>query len=419
MNEEEKTQIFNDTLQRTPVLPDLKNEAASSQTTPRHASTERKNSAKFDPISITSFEYSDRNDLRRPTKSRPSERVSKLSTRSTPVSAKRRKKEENRPSDSEIQASFDAFVNDGETPPIEMKEYVIQLINREKVKSLLLGQYSVAKNYDNIKKELNDSYKQEAIYMTRTLKNDEINEKRAEYQQLWEEENSRWDLRVQQQLQDNEEYNESLAKRQEEELQAFRERWQTPEFIETFNKPSNLLLNLRYKETKLALMKNYDEAEKIRVYANKQQKIEEEKMKENMEIQMRKEFTSIKTRHTEEIENAKRHQAKTLETIEFQRQRALKTFETTDKPLPISKIPITIISRDSGAQSALQTPRTASNLANFRSQRHAKLNLAPMEDSDFQKLEEKPSSQVQSRMRSPAKSTPIRNRNSRRLLPAL
>ena len=217
---------------------------------------------------------------------------------------------------------------------------------------------------------------------------DAVNDKRHQYQQQWQRENEKWENRIQQQKQDNDNYNFLLQQRQEEEMQAFKERWQAPEFIETFNKPSSHLLNLRYQETKLALTKNYDEAELMRKRADQQQKTEEEQMRINMANQMRKEFSQLKERHNREIKNARDHQEKQLQSLESQRIRALKPYETTDKPPPVSRVIMSTLSRDVNSSNQMQTPRTTSSLVNYRQQRHAKLNLAPMEEVDFERLEE-------------------------------
>ena len=456
MDEEENSYVFDDSKQSNSLLPGLKSETTGVQTAPVRtiqisSNSYKKNPPKFDPISMTSYEAAQNDPRRKPNKSKNDEKYQNYSYKSQPIYSNQRKKkpqktdknthdEEERPSDEEIEQYLDAFLTDGEIPPTEYKGYVIQTINRYKVKAILLGQYPTAKFYENVLADLKEAYKQEAISQSRSSHEDAVNGKRAEYQQQWQRENEKWENRIQQQKQDNDNYNFLLQQRQEEEMQAFKERWQAPEFIETFNKPSNLLLNMRYQETKLALTKNYDEAEQMRKRADQQQRTEEEQMKINMANQMRKEFSQLKERHNRETKNAREHQEKQLQSLESQRLKALKPYETTDKPPPVSRIMISTQARDvNHPSSQMQTPRTASSLVNYRQQRHARLNLAPMEEVDFERLEEeqhsysrptsaqhsRPQSSYPSRPTTPGRGKQAQSKKrssanvSRRLLPVL
>lgn len=293
-----------------------------------------------------------------------------------------------RPPDAEIQQSLEEYLETGKLPEPDMKEYVFQLINRLRVRSLLLGQYNEAKKLDYIIKEMNDLYKQEIADQVNELSQSTLNEKRQEYQQKWNEVNEKWQQKIEQQKNENQKYLINMENRQNDEILQFRKKWQTPEFIESFNKPSNVLLNLRYQETKLALMRNYDEAAKLRELANKRQIEEENEMRGNMQTQMRREYFKIKERHDKERDSLEEHQQKTLEKLESQRIKDLKEYQVSDRPPHISRIQLAMISNDrSHVQTALQTPRTATSLAVFRNTRHARLNLDPMNDDDFSTLE--------------------------------
>ena len=404
MNEEEDSYVFDDPKHKNSLLPGLKSEVTGVQTAPVRtiqisSNSSKKNPPKFDPISMTSYEATQTDPIRHQNKPKQNEKYTNYSNKSQPIYSNQKKKkpqktvkneehDEEKPSDEEIEEYLDAFLSDGEIPPLEYKNFVMQTINRYKVKAILLGQYPTAKFYENVLTELKEAYKQDATTQSRSLHEDAVNDKRHQYQQQWQRENEKWENRIQQQKQDNDNYNFLLQQRQEEEMQAFKERWQAPEFIETFNKPSSHLLNLRYQETKLALTKNYDEAELMRKRADQQQKTEEEQMRINMANQMRKEFSQLKERHNREIKNARDHQEKQLQSLESQRIRALKPYETTDKPPPVSRVIMSTLSRDVNSSNQMQTPRTTSSLVNYRQQRHAKLNLAPMEEVDFERLEE-------------------------------
>lgn len=293
-----------------------------------------------------------------------------------------------RPPDAEIQQALEEYLESGTLPSHDMKEYVFQLINRLRVRSLLLGQYNEAKKLDYIIKEMNEQYKQEIAESVSEMSQINFYEKKQEYEQKWNEVNEKWLQKIEQQKYDNQKYLENMENRQNEEINQFRRKWQTPEFIESFNKPSNVLLNLRYQETKLALMRSYDEAAKIRELANKRQIEEENDMKETMQSQMRREYFKMKERHDKERETLIEHQQKTLSKLESQRLRDLKEYQISDKPPHISRVQIAMITNDkSHVQTALQTPRTASSLAVFRNTRHARLNLDPMNEDDFSILE--------------------------------
>ena len=378
----------------------------------QQCNTETKNRATFSPISMQ------KNDFRTKLSpnSRPSEKFNlQISPQKRNSRSIKSAPPEKAPSQSEIESSLNAFLQDGEPIDPQMKCYVIQFLNRKKVKELVNGQYLEAKKYENIIKEINECEKSEALNAVRSVQNEALTERISELQSLYDEENKRWDQRVEMQKRENNDAMIELKERHAQEVGKFKEKWMNTEYVESRCKPSQKLLTLRYKESKLALLKEYDDADTMRALADEQQVKEEEENKKVLEEKMTKEFIRMKERHAKEEEAAIEHQKKTLEIIEIQRERALKYYQASEKPPVLSRTATAYLSSSS---SQVTTPRTAKSFASLRNVKTVKLTPPRFEESTFEKLENmmnKQSNPKPKKVQKRRSSTTI----TRRLLPVL
>ena len=348
-------------------------------------------------------------------KSYQSNRLSKTNSQLSPIS--KSETNDSPPSESEVISSIDNFQDNGEPIDPQIKPYALQYLNRQRVNYLISSDYNDAKKMDEIINNIKNYDREETEAATRDLQQDVFYGKKMELQEQYDYMNSLWDEKIEHQKQEFESQMTNLKNKQLNEVQQFREKWSNPEFIESKCKASSTLLNLRYKETKLALLREYETAEQLRQQANLQQQHEEEEMKINLENEMRNEFMRMKEKHKKEEENAIEFQQKIMNTLETQKEQALSYYKTTDKPSILSRTTIqTISSSPSTIQSTSTTPRTANSLQSLRGGRKIKLNVQPMSDGDFERLEamiEKQNHPKKIKRKKP------QMKFSRRLLPAI
>ena len=374
-------------------LPDLKTAILPKKENAQQNYSKQENS--FAPITMTTlpqqrfyhsrFSHRPSTAPERGSPTRKSYQSSKLSTSKSHFSSNSSTETNLPPSDSEIEASISNFQENGEPIDPQIKPFALQYLNRQRVNFLISSDYKDAKRMDEIINSIKNYDKEEAEAVARDMQEDIFYGRKMELQEQYDIVNSLWEEKIERQKKEYETQMSNLKNRQLNEVQQFRDKWSNPEFIESKCKASPTLLNLRYKETKLALLREYEIAEQLRQQANAQQQIEEEELKANLENEMRIEFTRMKERHKKEEESAIEHQQKTINILEMQKEKALTYYKTSDKPSILSRTTIQTLS--SNPSTTATTPRTSSSLQSLREGRKIKLNVQPMSDCDFEKLE--------------------------------
>jgi hypothetical protein len=88
----------------------------------------------------------------------------------------------------------------------------------------------------------------------------------------------------------------------EEDIEEFEKHWANPENLLAFNKPSPRLIMLRKTEARLAIMKQFDRAKRIKREADELEQTEAAEAQNRAVAVMRLEFANLETKHSRELE---------------------------------------------------------------------------------------------------------------------
>ena len=187
---------------------------------------------------------------------------------------------------------------------------------------------------------------------------------------------------------------DQLSAKHKEEFDRFRAKWQDPEFLKQFNRPSPRLLSLRDMEKKMALAKRYADAKVVKQKADRQQEEEEAAMQRVIENTMRREFVKMREQQRKEVEAMERHSDKMMQDMERQRKKEIGTLNITmTKLMEVKKnkspnwrfhtVPRSLVKMrtDARADKGPLSPRTTEKMIKYRDETSAELKIAPVDDS--------------------------------------
>jgi hypothetical protein len=180
----------------------------------------------------------------------------------------------------------------------------------------------------------------------------------------------------------------------------FRKRWQSPAWLAQFQRPSPVLLQMRYIEKKLALSKQYDEAKAKGLVADKQQRKEEREIEAGVELIMQRDFVRMKEAQSFALRKLNDHfdilraeillqKEKEVEALEYAlKQMDIKKQTTPNRKLHAIPKALTHMNElETGPGFMAKTsPRTASKMAVFRHEVRSDLTVRPPGDGVFKRL---------------------------------
>ena len=289
------------------------------------------------------------------------------------------------PSETEIKFTLREFEESGKVPSKEKIVYVERYLEEKRVDSITSGQYLDADKYENTIKEMR-------IAMIKSIHESEIQSKVQPFldrleeakNQLFTEENS-WSRKLETaknkcylKLQD-------FDKLQDEELRKFDEKWDDPNYLRIYSKPSSQLNQLRKIEKKLVLTKRYADADEVRkridimemeeteamqkrgiedMSAQRNLLVEQQEVnRENFTVALKQKLSMMKKERDDALEAIKKKIAKLEKKIDEVRNEAIQW-----KPTTITSI---------------VTPRASTQMAKFRNESYFKpLRIKPMNSSN-------------------------------------
>jgi hypothetical protein len=136
-----------------------------------------------------------------------------------------------------------------------------------------------------------------------------------------------WNDRLNRLRQDHGDRVYELENSHRSEVEKFEKQWQEGEFRLEYSKPSPTLINLRFTERQLALMKQFEKAKMLRGEAERKEKDEASCGRQRAIATMKIEFENMDARQKREMEclllNSKRH----MEVTEAERDKELKPLQ--------------------------------------------------------------------------------------------
>ena len=318
--------------------------------------------------------------------------------------------------DAEIERAYDRLMEKKILPSPEMAPPLMGYINRKRIEAICESDYDTAKTMNDAVSYIIKNEDDVAVKRLKETRKKDITGRQANLKQTYKDRNCFWKGKIEEMNNEGEEKMEWLEKKQAKEVQEFKKKWQDPEFIRQFNKPSTRLLQLRHVEKKLVIIKDYDGAKKTKKLADSLQAKEEKAMQAQIESRMQFEYTKLREKHLYELKKmdafykynqgeVKLKMKKDLETI----QKGIKTMEIK-KELPVTKrtlitakkeVKTTYQTEKPPAPSAIPTPRTFNKYSQYKIEKVGDLNLEPVNEDKVSRL---PSSSLRPRKKIPQSS---------------
>jgi hypothetical protein len=190
-----------------------------------------------------------------------------------------------------------------------------------------------------------------------------------------QEVNDKWDKRMNDYAQDDQNRWNKLIEAQNVEIGEFVEFWKDPVNLRTYNKPSSRLLQLREQERYMAVVRMYAEAKELKVVADRVQREETEQAQKRINDGMRIDRIKLEEKHQKERERHLNHRRQSLSAMELERQHELGPITTAMQQIRFKK-PVqntlkssrVIQERGEGVGPAI-SPRTRELYSVFRSQK--------------------------------------------------
>ncbi|OHS96802.1 hypothetical protein TRFO_36959 [Tritrichomonas foetus] len=298
----------------------------------------------------------------------------------------------------EIESALNSLLKYQTIPPEHYYDAVVQLINHRRIDHLEVSDYRTAEKLDKALDLMNKSIEELQKKQIEMDREQSLNNRFESLQNKLDEINDKYDSKIQQLQATLDEKLNDLTNQQEFQIYQFKEKWQNPDFLKQFDRPSKRLLTMRHLEKRMALSKRYEEAKKTKMQADKLQANEEAAMQKQMEEIMKTDFLKLRATQQQEVDKMARRTDALIEELELQREReiapvkiAIKQFDikknavTAKKVITVPKTPaqLQMINQN---KIAPKTPKTAARIIKYRNECQADLAISPIDDEQFCKM---------------------------------
>lgn len=301
----------------------------------------------------------------------------------------------------EIESALDSLLEKNKLPPEEYTNQLIQLINHKRMDCLESSDYRGAESLDSaldnlLKMNTSESHKK-SIQDNEQKFSDRLDSIKSQISDV----NNRYDSKMQTIQNNFEEKYQQLIDIQEVQIKKFKEKWQNPDFLKQFDRPSKNLISMRFYEKQMALSGRFKDAKGAKAQADRIQQNEEKEVQKHIEEIMKSEFLKLRSQQQQEVNKMSSRNDALLEEIEMQRKRELEPLNVALKQLDNKKkskfsqslksksanIKITIPKTNQNSPSLSQkTPRTAQRVIKYKNVCQTDLSILPIDDQQFQKL---------------------------------
>jgi hypothetical protein len=235
--------------------------------------------------------------------------------------------------DAENKSLFEHYVRRGQLPPPFSRTQLVQYIQREKVNAIVSEKYEDAQNLENVLKRLHqDIAKQESKNQNkRKLAN--LGEKLGNTNEVVAQIHFETNQFIKEELQKQAERKAELETRHEDDLDSFERRWNDPDFLKKFAKPSGELLTLKNKERSLILTKMFDEAGAVHERVAQLEQEESGNAQERAVHEMQTERSQVLEKHATELRIFEHHCQKEIQLIQREQERKLQAAQARQSKL--------------------------------------------------------------------------------------
>lgn len=277
-------------------------------------------------------------------------------------------------------------------PPSQLRGKVLQRLKSDALEAMVAQDYDRAARLDEASNFLSGAYESEIHQQKKDEETKTIDERLKQARKTLSKEKIRWRKIMKVFRADQDTDKQALLAKQTQEKEEFEANWGDPNYLIQFNKPSAYLLHLRKQQKNLALSKNFTEAKKVKVFADKQQQLETASAEEKAIAAMKQAHMNMEDKHKRELACFADHEKRTEIYIRAEKDRVcgpleklinqLEHTKNKDKPLNLKPQTATFTStrktRVVRTEKALPpaTPRTSHAISCFKgSDEPARLQL--------------------------------------------
>lgn len=284
-----------------------------------------------------------------------------------------------------------AIVDKRSPPPRELRNPILQLLNRRRVQALVDGDYDYAEEQDNTIKAFNRVVQSQD---NKSNENEQFEILFGRYQQLqkdYQEITEKWDEKINKYNEEEEQLYNELLKKQEEEKENYHTKWADPEKLRQFTKPSPKLNSMREQERAMAVARMYQQAKVMKQSADRLQKEETAAAQQRISKTMETEWNRMMERHEIERKKFVDHKNRNVAFLESEKQKELKpTLNALNqikskKGLLLSTKQSSATITKSAQEIEAQSPRTHKKYSDFKAEKKKpKLDVQPVTDQQMQ-----------------------------------
>ena len=302
-------------------------------------------------------------------------------------------------------------------PPPELRNQIMQLIERRRVEAVVEGDYDTAEQQDKIASMLNSVVQAE---QQKQNEDKTIDKLYGRWQQLTKKQNqiaAKWDKKIQDFIAESDQQKMEMDIAHEQEIDNFLAKWKDPTFLRPFNKPSARLLQLREQEKAMAISRMYAQAKEMKAVADKVQREETQAAQAKIGATMTAERNKLAAKQNKEISTWKTYRNRMIKSMQNDKQKELRPVVTAlqqikaKKTVPnrhVSILPNLPNNRSDRSEAGMSeasnlnySPRTQAIYTHFRSEKKTTLlDVGPVDDQLLMQMKKPPTGRARSTLAS-------------------
>ena len=290
------------------------------------------------------------------------------------------------PTENEINAALNEMISKGTCPPEYMHPHIFTSLNRRRVDAICKSDYDEAEKMDKISEMLTQSIKNSQINTNNQMKGEILYERFCKINENIQEINDRYDRKKEALMSEASKRKQEATDKYNNTEKEIRDKFQNPEYLQKYGKPSYHLSELREQEREYAMQRKYKEAREVKTEADEierqETEVAQEKIskQETLELEMnyknyQKELQLIELRLNQQVSLNESDRERELRPLEA----ALKQIRSKKPSLPPLRPQSHLSEQNQNSSpyvkpsSKMQSPRTQMKLRQMRTEKRVTL----------------------------------------------
>ncbi|OHS94268.1 hypothetical protein TRFO_39536 [Tritrichomonas foetus] len=271
------------------------------------------------------------------------------------------------------------FEKKGKIPEeVEMRPRLVQYLQREKVNNIVRQKYDIAQKYHNLTNKLLTVMTKNAKKVEFSQKVTSVEEKVDETEARIKELNRETKSLIREEKEKQNKRRLAIKVNHSTELEEFEAKWNDPEYLRIFEKPSSRLLQLKKMERSMVLSKMYDKAAVVHQKIKEAEKAESSESQLRAIFEMKKQQKKILMKQKQELDVFEQHCERNINLIQRNQEIKMKSILSRKTKLETemgmikdghkNSLPVIGVMppTPNGKIESSMTPRTAQRYSSFK-----------------------------------------------------